>query len=373
VQKYYDPALDTIIAHGFLGVSIFFVISGYGIASSIHLSGFHPAASRAPLWLWNRWKRVYPTFWWQLVFAALIIPLAILPFVLLKSNPAGQVFCHYSFFEWLQYITLTKVFSSSSWSLDVPFWPLNGAVWFLAIIVQIYMVVALCMLLARRRRQLSSLLYILFFLSLITLAPGVKAMVPCGLFLPYFREFYIGMLVFYSLERGLSPKANILTIAILALLLCSLYFCARLNRDLLSLNFAGITGCIFLILHKYDQKLNHFRIVRPFKIIGVFSYSLYLIHQPLSPLAGIFVRNLIPLSPRLTWPFVLIPGIVVVSYFWYLFFEKQTTALDVYRALTHPVRTISSGGELIAPLYNFGRFFKAGFVLKKLPRVNHPL
>ena len=38
VQKYYDPALDTIIAHGFLGVSIFFVISGYGIASSIDLS-----------------------------------------------------------------------------------------------------------------------------------------------------------------------------------------------------------------------------------------------------------------------------------------------------------------------------------------------
>lgn len=347
VKEEYVYALNTIIKHGWLGVSGFFVISGYGIAASINSSALHPVETRTFLWLSHRLKRIFSTYWWSLIFAALIIPLAISPFSMLRSIPVSHNFAHYSIWEWFQYATLTKVFTSTSWAINNPFQALNGAIWYIAIVVQIYIIVALCMLFSRKWWQLSWLLFILFLASLLTFIPSVKSVLPYGLFLPFFREFYIGILVYYLLNKGLAPKSKIVTLTILVFFLLILYYSASMSDEFLSLSFASTMGYIFLILHKHDYRMSNMIVVRPLYFVGIFSYSLYLLHIPLLPFCGIFIRNLIPLSPLLTFPVFLIPFIILLSFCWYLFFEKPHTQIDVILALRSPLKTIDSGWKFI--------------------------
>jgi len=296
-------------------------------------------------------KRIYTTYWWYLLFLS-VTNFILSPFSMIIGYHFSREFFHYSILEVVQYATLTKVFSSSNWDLVKPFAPQNGAIWFLAIIVQIYVVVGLCMLLSKKRWQLSFLLFVLFLTSILTLIPSVKSVLPSGLFLPFFREFYIGIILYYFINTGLSPKSMFVTIFILFFLICLVFYCSIIYPQLLSLSFAITIGYIFLILHKYDYRISNLKIVRPLYIVGIFSYSLYLLNIPLYPLCGMFVRNLIPLSPSITFPLILIPSIILISFCWYLFFEKPPTQIDVIRSLISPIKTILSGKKFIQLLIN---------------------
>src|SRR6267143_1894726 len=70
-KEYYGFFINTLIKHGYLGVSIFLVISGYGIAaltsSAAHYHQPHIILKR-------RLKKIYFSYWWSLLISALIIP-----------------------------------------------------------------------------------------------------------------------------------------------------------------------------------------------------------------------------------------------------------------------------------------------------------
>lgn len=346
MREQYGIILNYIINHGYLGVSVFFVISGYGIATATHNNASLQPVS-APTFLWRRLKRIYSTYWWHLLFGALIIPTAAASVSTFKTHTFSLTLYTYSFWEWFQLITLSRVFSASSWSLNLPFLPLNGAIWYLAIIVQIYITVAICM---SFNKQFLTLLFSIFLASLLSLFPRINSSLPYGLFLPYFCQFYIGIIVYHLLHKGLAPTSRIVTLSILVFLLCINSYCAIKDNHLLPLSFASTVGYIVLILHKYDFALSNLIVVRVFLVIGTFSYSLYLLHPPLTPFIGMFVRNLVPFSSGLTGPLVLIPSIILTSFVWYLFFERPHTLLDVIFALTNPIKTISSGKDFIQSL-----------------------
>jgi peptidoglycan/LPS O-acetylase OafA/YrhL len=94
-------------------------------------------------------------------------------------------------------------------------------------------------------------------------------------------------------------------------------------------------------LYKYDQKVSRHALVRPFGVVGVFSYSLYLLHVPLWGLVAMFARNLVPLPSSVSTPLVMLPCIILFSAAWYLFFERPGSVAGVAKCLRSPLKTLS--------------------------------
>ena len=98
-----------------------------------------------------------------------------------------------------------------------------------------------------------------------------------------------------------------------------------------------------MVMHKYDLELERFLVVRLFIIIGTFSYSLYLLHIPLWTLAGMLAKTLIPFLGNQAQPPVVIAIAIVLSFIWYLFFEKPSSQTGVLKCLASPINTVTLG------------------------------
>ena len=215
----YGNIFNSIMSHGHLGVQIFFLISGYSIYSYLAsnrdiLSGLN--------FLLKRLRRVYIPYWWSLIFAGVVVPITIVMLNYIKHAPSSIKWINYSVIDWIEVTTLIRVFFSDGWDLSVPFKPLC-ANWYIAIIVQIYLVIALSLSL---RVHLHKTCLFLSFASMLTIIPAVKDIIPVGLFLPYWIEFASGMLLFYVIHQlGCYGYPSHKTRVILAFLLtCSFYF-----------------------------------------------------------------------------------------------------------------------------------------------------
>lgn len=223
-----------------LGVSIFFVISGFGIALSLDRA--LGANETAYMFLKRRLKRIYLTYWFHLIFAALIIPVLSAFVSMLKSNSLVFDFFEYSFWEWIQIVTLIKVFSATSWRLNLAFVPLNGVVWYIAIIVQIYIVVSLSICFKNRCQVF---LFTLFLLSLFTLISNVKMLLPYGFFLPYFNQFYVGMILYFLLKKSFIFKLQLKYFFIAVLPIFVLISCVVLHLFFSVFTFSCLVGFFF--------------------------------------------------------------------------------------------------------------------------------
>jgi peptidoglycan/LPS O-acetylase OafA/YrhL len=205
------------------------------------------------------------------------------------------------------------------------------------------------------KKHTSKILFITFSVSLFSNIPSVNEFVPYGVFIPYFSQFYIGIIVYHILYnvRVINGSGQ----RVLVVLLCAsiAFFCAYSYSELLPLSFSALVGSIFIVLHKYDQRLCSNLVARPFLLIGTFSYSLYLLHIPLWPFVGQFTRNFVPLPSFLSAPLVLVPGIIILSFFWYLFFEEPQSLQKTGNRMSTPFRTIRSGMVHILAITNLRR------------------
>ena len=334
--EHYGFIKNVLIRYGFPGLPVFFVISGYALAASISNAADYP---QPHAFLIRRLKRIFFCYWWSLLFVALFIPFLHAVALTFKTH-AFILSSPYSLTEWIQVITLTKIFSATSWTLSAAFDPLNGSLWFLAIIVQIYIYVSVCLYF---RKYFYLLMFIGFIASLLTYVAPFKDILPYGLFLPDFAQFYVGFTLYWLLKRDFVPKKR-LTMYLFSFLLLAIYwFCQFKHYEFRSLIFALAIGYILLVMYKYDLELERFLVVRLFSILGAFSYSLYLLHFPLRILAGSFAKNLIPFWGDLIRPLVVVAVVIILSFIWYLFFEKPSSQINVLKCLASPIDTIAPG------------------------------
>jgi peptidoglycan/LPS O-acetylase OafA/YrhL len=170
---------------------------------------------------------------------------------------------------------------------------------------------------------------------------------PYGLFLPYFAEVYVGWVVYSMIRKRVVPRGSLTVPSVLVLCLGVAGLCMLYESRFLSLSCAVATGCLLLFMMRWDRELGGLVPVRILSMIGVSSYSIYLLHVPLWPLAEKVVRVLVPFSTYWTAPLVLLPGILTVSFVWYLFFERPLTQSDVVRSISAPIHTIVSGTQAI--------------------------
>jgi len=343
-HEVYGPLVFGFFQIGYVGVTVFFVVGGFAIGMSAHR--MREQGEGAFQFLKKRAARIYVPYLFSLVFAALLIPAALTFLSSLKSSLSTDALKeyavyylpHYSAAEWLGFITLTKIFTADSWQLNRLFLPLNGVLWFIAVLMQMYLVIAAAL---GSRRFYGHVLTAVTLFSFIALIPAVKQGIPYGFFLPFWPQFAAGLALCEAVRRGWIPRSGPLFQAGLTSLYLIfagvlLYLCYTHTL------FGLVLGGLFWMLLPFDKLLSGFRLMRFFAWLGSFSYSIYLIHVPLEPLLLALIRNALPQVPFYAADLILeIPLAILISRVWYLFFEKPGTAEASVRALCEPLRTLT--------------------------------
>ncbi len=335
-----SPTLGALARYGYMGVPIFFVISGYCMAASAHqiLRRDKPAGG----FLRKRFLRIYPAFW------ASILVIMATPYLLagLSALKTGSFIAPEPRWlalgatDWLQFITLTRVFFSNGLGLDNAFSPLNIVYWTLAIEFQFYLVIYLALL---WRRWFVPLLVCVTLASLaVFVFPNLKN---SGLFLGYWPMFALGLGLYwlldknYTLDRlsgGMGRRFAVPLLVASLLVFAVLAYTGRLVpllEELFSdgaLGFAVCTAIAFWLLATLEQQISrhakhgHALVRLPLQagvFLGSISYSLYLLHSKIYQFPDMVIRQLTtPDNPVYT--LTLLGGTIILSWLFYIYFER---------------------------------------------------
>lgn len=294
-QPYFEPfgtLAHRVVRCGYLGLHLFFVISGFCMMASARRTA--PGLEGAGPFLGRRLRRVYPPLWLAIAAAA-ILPLVDHAGHMFKArawSAPDLPFFAWSPADWLGVATLTRVFAAVGPNLDRAFSALNPVYWTLAIEVQFYLVMALALACGRWR------VAVLWSVTAAgTLAMARPEWFPFGLFLRHWPGFALGLGLYLALERGWSLRRVLGRWAgpgALVLVLGGLGAYLRLAEPLAGRGtpfFWVLCALGLWTLHGWDGAIEALRrsprwwLAAPARVgfsLGVISYSIYLLHVPLS-------------------------------------------------------------------------------------------
>ncbi len=302
---------------GWIGVPIFFVVSGF----CIHLSHAKSRAKGWDVYLIRRFFRIYPPYLLALLFFALVFPWTKLDFTTTLRHAHSQFL--FSLSSLVSHVALLHNFHGGV------AWTINPTFWSIAVEVQLYALYPVLIFMANRwgwRRALMVTLVIELALRAFSSATHIRdawlylnplfywfswsvgaalaeAHVkhePIPFARPSLLFFPLLMLVCYMIH----PLATFcFTLASLS----TAYFMAHWLRHPEEIPFTSARGAIF-----YNQ----------LRLAGLTSYSLYLIHAPLLALVYNFVSVRVPGLPHLALfaicvaSYYLILGLGYAMYCW---------------------------------------------------------
>lgn len=183
------PVLEPLARYGYLGVHLFFMISGYVILLSAH--GRSPRAFVA-----SRVSRLYPALWAGATVTMLV--------TFWHGDPRFAV----SWNDWFWNMTLVPQYVGANF--------VDGAYWSLAVELQFYVVVWLA-LIARLEARLDQLLWAWLLLSL---ADAIRPMYPVErwLIVNWAPLFTIGAAAFLATRHGWT-RQRLMMLAVAAILM----------------------------------------------------------------------------------------------------------------------------------------------------------
>ncbi|KTC92863.1 MULTISPECIES: acyltransferase family protein [Legionella] len=268
---------------GFIGVDLFFVISGYLITSIIHRSIQNQHFSFLEFYSRRLW-RLQPVFICLLVVVTLCTLVFYLPDDLLqfaKSARKTSIFTSNSYFSRVT----TGYFAADSNQL-----PLLHT-WSLSIEWQCYLILPLAIYLLNQfvpKRHISKFIYLftLLFFVLALYFSANNASKTYYQFLSRVFEFLIGSCVALTPRRFSLPSIVLNSIGALAFLTL-VYIATRSNISLGFPNYYALILCVATALliavgeHQPKPLINQLLSTKPFVFIGLISYSLYIWHWPI--------------------------------------------------------------------------------------------
>jgi exopolysaccharide production protein ExoZ len=254
------------MAVGYLGVSIFFLISGFGIAGSMERH-----RGKAGDFLWRRIKRVLPPYWISLVLVLAEVALILL--LKLQKNSALP--------------SLGKVLKALP-LLFIPDLPhLNPVYWSLGYEMHFYLLATLSLLVLYRFKSLFYFFDLLSAVVLVTYANNFSFGAWDTLFVIryYWLDFFCGILLFRILSRPKDWKPWVYSAF-------WLYAIFHVMRDAPMRYFAApVTMIVLLILYPFDTSLSKARWMKPLFWLGKISFSLFLTNVMIGPkLLGVVDR-----------------------------------------------------------------------------------
>lgn len=261
---YIDNTYRNLVKFGWLGVPIFFVISGYCILLTANASknGFD--------FLIRRVFRIFPTYWFSLFVVGLIVLIHLLLFkvndvtILPKTIPSILA----TLVLYLDPISNVK--------------GINWVYWSLACEVCFYLVITIGLLLFRKYL----FYFILFILCLSILISGI----PKGVWWYFLKDwpcFTLGISIYYF-HNIIDKKDKFLALVIFIFSAVALFiqnpFENPTNKQYLVVSY--VTFFIILLSPKFKIKSNFF------STLSDYSYAIYLIHVPIGiSIFGYFLKK----------------------------------------------------------------------------------
>lgn len=324
------------LSGGFVGVDVFFVISGFLITTIISDDVAQGQFSLARFYD-RRARRILPALVGMTVLSALAAP------VLLPPDRSKDLF--------------QAVFAISTFLSNVLFWIKSGYfasaaeenplihTWSLAVEEQFYLLFPLIMLVGLRRGRLILVLAILAAASLclsIALTPRLPSF---SFYLLPTRawELLVGSLCALRPLRGLDRWAPVLSGLGLAMILGAIFaFDPRMPFPGHAAMLPVLGTALVLSAHAPTGPVARLLSVRPLTWIGLASYSIYLWHQPIFAFARVW--NVTPLSGT---AMLGLTGVAIgVGFLSWHFVEKPFRSRTPHTGLTRPVVFAASGAAL---------------------------
>jgi peptidoglycan/LPS O-acetylase OafA/YrhL len=294
------PLLAPAAKYGYLGVQLFFMISGFVIlmtADSGDLRKF----------VISRIVRLYPAFWASVTIT--FIAITILGGTLFQAT-ISQYFIN---------MTMLSEF------VGVP--PIDGVYWSIFVELKFYALVALILVIGKIHRAEQLLVLWLILTMIVDLYPN--KFIRYFLITDYAMYFIAGATCFLAWSRGWSRlRITIILIAWLVALHQSLntipLFENKYNESINSFVVIGIISAFFLIVFLISIRKTEWFARRRWLVLGALTYPLYLIHQKLGyMLIGIAYPAMNP--HVVLWGTLLV--VLATSYAIYIFVEKRTAPL----------------------------------------------
>jgi peptidoglycan/LPS O-acetylase OafA/YrhL len=342
---------------GYVGVDLFFVISGF-LIGSILLKDIDSGTFSAAEFYKRRVLRIVPA-----LFVVLLVLTITLPFVLF---PQGVKDFTGSLRSVLFSISNFYYASHSSYFSEPYGKPLLHT-WSLAVEEQFYLALPPLLLLLKRlsERFCRLALLILFLASVVTSVVQVSNNPNAAFYLPLSRswELLLGTLLTYLLSGSRRrPQWFREAMLILGLLLIcgSIHYYSAKTPFPGLLAFLPCAGAALLILFGGDGRLTVNKLLcwKPLVFVGLVSYSLYLWHWPVTVLTKMGALPFLPADHRSqTILIIIVSGILAILSWRYVEGPFRTRAL---RSLP-PAKVLSSFGLACVG------FFIVSIVLARIP------
>lgn len=264
---------------GYIGVDVFFVISGYLITSIIMEQYYNDDFSLLSFWI-RRIRRIFPALL-VMVFATLVVGKVILYGPDL-NNLGDQGFASLLSFSNISHLLL----AGDYWGHDAEASPLLHT-WSLSVEEQYYLFFPLLFLLLLRK----SLKLTVVVLSFLTVASysiyqvGLNHHPTLTFYVLPTRAWELGVGVLIALARNvnITTKVNHVLAPIGLVLIVGSYFYLGNEDGLTSYLLVPVIGVALIIKFAEDKKniANQLLSFSPFVYVGKISYSLYLWHWPI--------------------------------------------------------------------------------------------
>lgn len=267
------------IRGGYLGVDVFFVISGY-LITSILLNDLQNNTFSLKRFYLRRIRRIAPALLFTLLFTTLIFSIILNPIDLV--NYFKSLFATVIFIPNIYFWKNTGYFDTSS--------ELNPLIhmWSLGVEEQFYIIFPVILFYSYKliRNNTRNFLLFLTILSLL-FSLLVFSSDPSGSFyLPHLRawELLVGSICAFVLQN--TNKQNLFTTkysSILGFVMIFFTFVILAETDLLNvyLSIIAVIGTSLIILNDQFNILSRLLNLKIIVLIGKISFSAYLIHQPL--------------------------------------------------------------------------------------------
>ncbi len=315
---------------GYVGVDVFFVISGYLITKIIHQQMMTNSFSFKEFYI-RRMRRIFPALVMTILLTSIVGALILSPehFVHLANSSVSALFSISNIYFW-----------SGSGYFDVgsELKPLLHT-WSLSVEEQYYLlwpVLFLLLIKIDKAHFVKPAMILLLFLSLFLgqyFVVDNKSLV--FFWMPFrFNELAIGaMLIFISTSFKKQIYHDVLFLFGLFLIISSVVFYDE------KMNFPGFSalvpcvGAFFVIFSGKQSRLSFLLANKVMVFIGLISYSLYLIHWPVYVFSS-YLLDVLSFSEKM----ILLFFSLILSFFFYKFVEtpfrqKQTKNIIIYELL----------------------------------------
>lgn len=299
IQSTYDPRIEHLFSFGYLGVQIFFVISGFVIPLSQYKTGYE--IKDFFRFTFRRIVRINLPYYASII---LLLALVGLPLLLFNKPISGVDYNRYTLDSLSYHLLVIVNFTDYSWY--------NAVYWTLAVEYQYYIIIGILFpVFIKALNFKGAIIVVLLAFMAMYYIPFASV-----LFFKYCSLFALGIIGFLYYQKLISLIYFIIIAAVLTTIGC-------FQLPLIDMCF-GLSALILILFVKIENGLLIF--------IGKVSYSLYITHTFTAYVAEMVLKRILPLPTGLIAKCAMFGVYVIIgigfAYLFYRFVELPAIELS---------------------------------------------